>query len=480
MAMRIPTAPRLNKFTLRFASQNFERRFKQAHLRESLPLIRVSLVLAIVVYALFAILDAHIMAPVLTELLIIRFGIVIPILLGIAILTYTRRFAAIAEPFLLVSFLVAGCGIIAMTMIGPAPGHEWYYAGLIMVIIFSSIANRLPYLYSLAVSLTLLTLYQVSAILLNPVPASVLVNNNFFLLFSIAMGAWMNYVQEYMLRMNYVKTRLLELEKNRSVLLRKKADAANHAKTEFLANMSHELRTPMNAIIGFSEIMKNEMFGPVGTQRYAEYAKDIHLSATHLLDIISDILDLAKAEAGKMTISEADFDLGELATESMRMLRADAAGKGLKFSLSVPTSPLYVRADLRLVRQMMINLVGNAVKFTEPGGTVDVTVKLPPESDQGPVFMVSDTGIGMTKTELLRCVEPFAQIESAYSRNQSGAGLGLPMVAKIMAIHGGTFDMHSTVGEGTVAVAAFPRSRALASRAGDGTAELSVKPNQSV
>ena len=460
MVKRIPTAPRLNKISLRFASKNFERRFEQAHLHESLPLIRLSLVLGAVIYALFGILDAQIMKPVLTEVMLIRFGIVIPVLLCVAGFTYSRHFTPVAESLLSFTFLVAGGGIIAMTAIGPPPASHWYYAGLAIVIIFSSIANRLHYTFSLAVSLVLLALYQVSAIILNPIPLPVLVNNTFFLVFSIGMGALTNYVQEYMLRINYAKTRLLELEKNRSILLRKKADAANHAKTEFLANMSHELRTPMNAIMGFSEVMKNEMFGPLGKDRYVEYAEDIHLSANHLLAIISDILDLAKAEAGTMTIEESDFDLCELATESMRILRAQAGMKGLVFVLNTPVSPLLLRADQRLVRQMIINVVANAVKFTEPGGKVDVTVSHDADTGGG-LFTVSDTGIGMTKDEVQRCVEPFAQIESAYTRNQPGAGLGLPMVAKIMALHGGDFKLHSTVGQGTTAIASFPLERTL-------------------
>ena len=429
-------------------------------MHESVPLIRLSLIFAAVIYALFGILDAQIMEPVLTEVMLIRFGIVIPVLLCVAGFTYSRHFYPVAELLLSFTFLVAGGGIIVMTIIGPAPASHWYYAGLAIVIIFSSIANRLHYTFSLAVSLVLLALYQVSAIKLNPVPLAVLINNDFFLMFSIAMGALTNYVQEYMRRMSYVKTRLLELEMNRSVLLRKKADAANRAKTEFLANMSHELRTPMNAIMGFSEVMKSEMFGPLGKERYVEYAKDIHLSANHLLAIISDILDLAKAEAGTMTIDESDFDLCELATESMRILRAEAGMKGLVFALNTPASRLLLRADQRLVRQMIINLVANAVKFTEPGGKVCVTVSLDTDTGEG-LFTVSDTGIGMTRDEIQRCIEPFAQIESAYTRNQPGTGLGLPMVAKIMGLHGGDLKLDSSVGQGTTAIARFPLERTL-------------------
>jgi signal transduction histidine kinase len=355
---------------------------------------------------------------------------------------------------------VSGGGVVAMTVVGPAPASHWYYAGLIMVMIFSSTAIRLHYTNSLTMSVVLLALYELSAVILNPVPPAVLANNSFFLTMTIAVGAVTNYTQEYILRLNYVKTRLLELEMVRSERLRRKADAANRAKTEFLANMSHELRTPMNAIMGFSEIMVNEMFGPLGSSRYSGYTKDIHLSAKHLLSIINDILDLSKAEAGKMETRESEFDLCELARESMRMLRTQAGSKGLRFTLKTPGYPLELRADQRLVRQVLINIVANATKFTEPGGTVDVTIEQDENTGEG-LIMVSDTGVGMTKDEVKRCIEPFTQIESAYTSNQSGVGLGLPMVAKIMELHGGKFRIQSVVGQGSTATATFPRERVL-------------------
>lgn len=460
MVMRIPTAPRLNKISLRFANKNFERRFERVHLSGALPLIRLSLVLGSILYGLFGILDAYIMTSTLIEMWLIRYVIVIPVLLGIAGLSYNRHFVTLSQPVMSFAVLVSGGGVVAMTVIGPAPASHWYYAGLIMVVIFSSTAIRLHYTYSLGTSLVLLALYEVSAIKLHPVPPAVLANNSFFLIMSIAVGAVTNYIQEYLLRMSYVKTRLLELETVRSERLRRKADAANRAKTEFLANMSHELRTPMNAIMGFSEVMVNEMFGPLGSSRYTGYAQDIHLSAKHLLSIINDILDLSKAEAGKMTIKESNFDLCALATESMRMLRAQAASKGLRFTLQTPGSPLELRADERLTRQVLINLVANATKFTEPGGTVNVTIERDKDTGEG-LIVVSDTGVGMSNNDIKRCIEPFTQIEGAYTRNQPGVGLGLPMVAKIMEIHDGSFEIQSEVGQGTTASAHFPPERVL-------------------
>ncbi len=452
--------PRLNKISLRFAEKNFERRFERIMANQSLALIRVSLVLGAVLYAAFGILDAIIMSPVLWQVWGIRFGIVIPVLIGVALSTYSRHFSTLSPVLLSFAMLVAGTAIVAMTIIGPAPASHWYYAGLIMVVIFSSTAIRLHYSHCLAISVVLFSLYQISAVFLNPVPPDVLANNDFFLTMSIAVGAVTNYVQEYFLRMNYAKTRMLELEKNRSELLRKRANAANSAKTEFLANMSHELRTPLNAIMGFSETMSNEMFGRLGSDRYVEYAQDIHSSANHLLSIISDILDLSKAEAGKLTLDESEFNLCELAEETLRMLKSQAVSKGLRLSLSMPRDPLELRADKRLVRQVLINLVSNSVKFTGQGGAIKVTIQMD-STTHSCLISVSDTGVGMSKDEIKRSLQPFAQVERAYTREQPGAGLGLPMVTKIMEVHGGDFKLNSVVGRETTAIASFPPERVL-------------------
>jgi signal transduction histidine kinase len=450
--------PRLGKISLRFAERNFERRFERVLLRQSLTLIRISLCLGAVLYGTFGILDAYIMTPALWKIWAIRYGLVVPVLLAIALATYSRHFMYLSQVLLSLAMFVAGSGVILMTVVGPAPASHWYYAGLIMVVIFSSTAIRLHYTYCLFISVALFVLYELSALLMHPLPRDVLINNSFFLVMSIAVGAVTNYIQEYYLRMNYVKTRLLQLESDRYDLLRRRADEASQAKTEFLANMSHELRTPLNAIMGFSEIMAKEMFGRVGSDRYREYAQDIYSSASHLLSIISEILDLSKAEAGKLTLDESEFELGQLVDESLRMLRTQAAAKGLRLSLTTPPESIMLRADKRLVRQVLLNIVSNAIKFTQQGGSIDITVQ-PDDATGGCIVAVTDTGIGMTREEAKRSLLPFAQIGSPYTREHPGSGLGLPMVAKIMEVHGGDFRLTSIVARGTTATAYFPQQR---------------------
>ncbi|MDJ0944268.1 MAG: ATP-binding protein [Kiloniellales bacterium] len=240
---------------------------------------------------------------------------------------------------------------------------------------------------------------------------------------------------------------------------KEQAEAANHAKSEFLANMSHELRTPLNAIIGFSEILAMQIFGPLGSERYRAYVDDIHQSGNHLLGIINGILDLSKAEAGKLTLDETDVDLAEVLRQSGRMFRTKAAEQGIKLIFDLPETLLAIRADARLVSQVVINLISNAIKFTNQG---TVAVSLGQEIGGGCFIRVRDTGVGIARENIAKVVEPFVQVESAFSRGHEGTGLGLPFVQKIMELHGGGMSIESELGEGTTVTVRFPPERTVA------------------
>ena len=243
----------------------------------------------------------------------------------------------------------------------------------------------------------------------------------------------------------------------------KQAEIANHAKSEFLANMSHELRTPLNAILGFSEILMKQLFGPLGSERYRSYAQDIHNSSSHLLGILNSILDLSKAEAGKLTLEEEEVELPEVFSECLRMFRDRAAEKQVKLTVDLPADMPRLRADRQLVSQIVINLLSNAVKFTQNGG--EVTLSLAHDGDAGCAIRIADTGFGIAPEDLPRVVEPFVQVESAFSREYQGTGLGLPYVKKIMELHGGTLEIESALGQGTTVTAHFPVSRVVAASA---------------
>ncbi|HET7083666.1 MAG TPA: ATP-binding protein [Rhizomicrobium sp.] len=233
---------------------------------------------------------------------------------------------------------------------------------------------------------------------------------------------------------------------------------ASRAKSRFLANMSHELRTPLNAIIGFSEVMTREMFGALGP-RYQEYSRLIHESGAHLLELINSVLDMSKIEAGKFELHEELFDLEEMAEGAVRFLRIPAERANVALKLTVAAGARLVFADRRAVKQILVNLLSNGVKYTPAGGEVKITAR-PVESGQGIgqgiEITVRDTGTGISKADLERLGKPFEQVENAETRAKEGTGLGLALVKSLTQMHGGTATLDSTLGEGTTVTVRLP------------------------
>ncbi len=250
-------------------------------------------------------------------------------------------------------------------------------------------------------------------------------------------------------------------------LAKARAEAANKAKTEFLANMSHELRTPLNAIIGFSEMMRMKLFGPLGSERYEAYARDIHDSSTHLLGVINGILDLSKATAGKLSLDEQEIDVRALIEQSARMFRDKAAEQEVDLVFEVAPDSLVLRADPRLVSQVVINLLSNAIKFTRASGSVTVAAGL--HDDGGGYIRIRDTGIGIASEDVDKVLEPFVQLEHALSRTHEGTGLGLPLVKKFAELHGGDIVIDSKVDVGTTVTVFFPADRVIEGQPTSGT-----------
>ena len=235
------------------------------------------------------------------------------------------------------------------------------------------------------------------------------------------------------------------------------AEFANRTKTEFLAHMSHELRTPLNAIIGFAEVIRDEIFGPVGQPNYADYANDIHKSGTHLLDLINDILDLSKLEAGRLELRETDVSLPGIVEQTCTLMHNNARSAGVRLVCDAPESLPLLRADERALRQVMLNFLSNAIKFTPRGGTITASVQA--LSDGGLKCSIADTGIGMSADEIRVALLPFGQVDSKIARQHKGTGLGLPISKSLIELHGGELHIQSERDKGTTMLALFPASR---------------------
>lgn len=236
----------------------------------------------------------------------------------------------------------------------------------------------------------------------------------------------------------------------------------DRAKTQFLANVSHELRTPLHAIVGFADLMIDQAFGPLGSPRYVEYSRDIHSSATHLQRLIDEILDFAKADAGKDEVRDSLLDIGDLINSALRMVRDHAAASGLTLAVDIDERLPQLRADERKMRQILLNLLSNAIKFTRPGGTVRVMAAERP--DGGLTVAVADTGIGIAAEDIPRAFEPFVQLDSGLGRQHDGTGLGLPLSARLATLHGGSLTLESAPGRGTTARLAMPANRSIRPR----------------
>ena len=247
-----------------------------------------------------------------------------------------------------------------------------------------------------------------------------------------------------------------KLAENELRAVRNEAEITSRVKAEFLANVSHELRTPLNAIIGFSEVIGNETFGPVGVDKYLEYAHDIHESADHLLALVNDILDLSKIEAGHATLVLEDANAGELVESCLRLIHGRAADARLQLRRRVEDSLPRLRVDPLKIKQILINLLSNAVKFTRAGGAV--TLHAYATAEGGVAFAVSDTGIGIAEKDMSKVIETYGQVEPADGIRIEGTGLGLPLAKALTELHGGEMKIKSTAGKGTTVTVTLPPS----------------------
>ncbi|MBT3306436.1 MAG: response regulator [Alphaproteobacteria bacterium] len=238
-----------------------------------------------------------------------------------------------------------------------------------------------------------------------------------------------------------------------------RAEAADRAKGEILANMSHELRTPLNAVIGFSEMVKNETFGPLGNDTYKEYASVIHDAGNHLLRLVSDILDVSSIETGNAQMNEEPVDVSSEILSCIKMVLGRAQDGEVELDAQLPDALAKLNADRIRLKQILINLLDNAIKFNRPGGHVTASADL--DDQDRMVISVSDDGIGIAPDDVELVMTKFGQVESAFSRERGGTGLGLNLVQSYAGLHGATVDLNSTPDQGTTVTVTFPTERTV-------------------
>lgn len=251
----------------------------------------------------------------------------------------------------------------------------------------------------------------------------------------------------------------LRRERQDAQLARQIAEHASRSKSEFLAHMSHELRTPMNAVIGFAEMMEKEVFGPVGSPKYREYLHDIATSGQHLLHVVNNILDLAKVEAGKWEMEDGDVDVRELCESTMQIVRERARSAGVALACDASAPHAVIRGDRRLLRQIVVNLLINGIKFTERGGSV--AVGWDRIADGSLALIVRDTGVGMTEEDCRRVLEPFGRGSAELARARHDTGLGLTICRQFAEMHGGRLELESAPGKGTAVSVILPPGRVI-------------------
>jgi signal transduction histidine kinase len=451
--------PALRWYDTAFADPAVELQFQQDEAPSAIVYARFALGLAAVLFASFGITD-WLFAPAALEMSAIR-GVSIVVLLAAFAASYHPRIQPYHQSLMQVGALSVGVGYVGIVMLAPPALLPLYLDCIILVVVGIFVVLRLGTLRASASVVIVMALLDLVYIQADLGSGQDFVVYQVIMATAFAIGFFCNYIYERQRRIAYIGRRAAEQQAARlEQALQRAAEAQLHAeqaarvKSDFVAHVSHELRTPLNAVIGFGEVLEQQIFGPLGHSKYTEYARDIRESGQHLLSLINDVLDMSKVEAGRMELHRELLAPHELVRASLVLVSGLSQARGTRVGVNVPPDLPPVFGDARAIKQMLVNLLSNALKFSPPGGPVRIDA----EADGGTVrFVISDSGPGMTAEQVKVALTPFGQVSGMVADAERGTGLGLALANRLAELHGTPLELDSTPGRGTRAIVTLPR-----------------------
>lgn len=463
----------LTRFQLRwydatFADPALEQEFQADEARGTLRYTRGAILLAIVLFQLFSLPD-YLFLPMQSFLHLLALRLGVNALQGLLILaTFHPRWQRHRLLIMQAAALLVGLGSLTALAIMPVPQREIMVEAMVLIVVGIYVVLRLTVLRATFVIVLLLAVFD-AIFLLQGIGSSVqFVMAQVIMVCAIAIGLFSSYAIERQRRVAYIGRReaehqasALERTAKRAAEAQLRAEQAARVKTDFVAHISHELRTPLNAVIGFGELLERQIFGPLGNPKYIEYAHDIRESGQHLLSLINDVLDLSKIEAGRMELNWETLVPQEVVRASLVLVSAQANARGTPIRIEVSDDLPLLHGDARAIKQILVNLLSNALKFTPSGGDVRIVAEA---EDDGVLFTVSDDGPGMTPAEIEIALTPFGQVSGMVADSERGTGLGLALANRLAELHGHPLEIRSAPGRGTRVSFRVPRSESAQAR----------------
>ncbi len=457
----ISSSPPLRWYDGAFADPALERAFRRFEADGTILYARTALAMAGILFASFGITDWLFAPAQAGTMTLIRLGVLV-VLLVCFLIAKAPGVREHWQVLMQISGIAIGGGFVAIVALAPLPLRHLYLDCVILVITGIFVVLRLAVLRAAAVVLAVVVMFDLSFLLFGMGSRQDFAVYQLMIVAATAIGAFCAYIFERQRRLAFVgrydaerHAGSLEQALRNTAEAQLRAEQAARVKTDFVAHVSHELRTPLNAVIGFGEVLEREVFGPLGHPKYAEYARDIRESGQHLLSLINDVLDLSKIEAGRMELHREALVPQEVVRASLVLISGLAQVRGTAVRVEVDADLPMIEGDARAIKQMLVNLLSNALKFAPEGGDVQVTANV---SGKHVVFAISDNGPGMTDEQVEIALTPFGQVSGLVAQNERGTGLGLALANRLAELHGAPLEIYSAPGFGTRACFRIPQA----------------------